>query len=99
MPAALQTRRGPVRAMKRAVARHASAEAMIGLLQRSVTLGHKRLALLRCLQAEKMGLSVCPSLIAYCDAVAGAMAQSDLEQLASRVNAIPSGKEGGKHAE
>jgi hypothetical protein len=47
MACAKPTRRGPVRAMKRAVSRQGSTTAMIDLLQRSVALGHKKLALMR----------------------------------------------------
>lgn len=87
MSCAIHTRRGPVRAMKRAVAQLGNAEAMIGLLTRSVVMGHKRLALIRCLQAEKMGIVVSSELFAYCRTVAASMTASELESLASRVDA------------
>lgn len=70
-----------IRNMKRAIAGSSDAEAMSQLLRRSVRFGHKRLALLRCLQAERMGISVQPELLAYCREIADAMPVAELHQL------------------
>lgn len=51
------------------------------LLLRSVTLGHKRLALLRCLQAEKMGMVVDDATAEYCRKVAETLQPGEFEQL------------------
>lgn len=43
----MRTKRGEVRTLKQAVAQQGSVQAMFALLNRSVKLGHRRLALLR----------------------------------------------------
>lgn len=78
-------RRGDLRTLKRAVTRQGSVDAMLALLQRSVKLGHKRLALLRCLQAEQMGIQIRTAILAYCRAVAEQIPPADLERIAARV--------------
>jgi hypothetical protein len=75
------TKRQHIRELKRAVSRQRNAEAMHALLQRSVRFGHKRLALLRCMQAEQMGIDVAPDLLAYCRQVADQMPVSVLENI------------------
>jgi len=55
-----------IRRLKSAVKQEGDAEAMLHLLERSVRFGHKKLALLRCLQAERLGIAVAPELLAYC---------------------------------
>jgi hypothetical protein len=79
--------RKEIRELKRAVSKHTSREAMQELLQRSVRFGHKRLALLRCLQAEKMGVPIAPETLAYCQQVADRMPSQSLEQLVSQAMA------------
>ena len=74
-------KRQDIRELKRAVSRQRNAEAMHALLQRSVRFGHKRLALLRCMQAEQMGVDVAPELLAYCRQVADRMPASELEDI------------------
>lgn len=78
------TRRAGIHALKRAVTENGSADAMLALLERSVRLGHKRLALLRCLQAERMGIEVRARLLLYCHEVAAEMPMAELERLATR---------------
>ena len=75
------TKRQHIRELKRAVSRQQNAEAMHALLQRSVRFGHKRLALLRCIQAEQMGIDVDPDLLAYCRQVADQMPVPMLEDI------------------
>lgn len=82
-------RRAGIHALKRAVAEQGSADAMLALLERSVKLGHRRLALLRCLQAERMGIAVRARLLAYCHEVAAAMPMAELERLATRSQRKP----------
>lgn len=70
-----------IRELKRAVTREHNAEAMLYLLQRSVRFGHKKLALLRCLQAERLGISVAPEVLAYCQSVADSLPEPVLHKL------------------
>jgi hypothetical protein len=79
-------RRAEVRQLKRAASRQHDAEAMAALLQRSVHFGHKRLVLLRCIQAEKMGISVAPDILSYCQQVASRMAPEELHKLLRQVS-------------
>lgn len=74
-------RRAEVRQLKRAASRQNDVEAMNALLQRSVHFGHKRLVLLRCLQAEKMGICIAPDILSYCQDVASSMAPEDLHRI------------------
>lgn len=78
------TRRAALHLLKRAVTREGSADAMFALLQRSVRLGHKKLALLRCLQAERMGIPVPGDILAYCQQVAAELPMLELEGLLGR---------------
>ena len=78
------TKRQHIRELKRAVSRQQNAEAMHALLQRSVRFGHKRLALLRCIQAEQMGIDVDPDLLAYCREVADQMPVSMLADIVTQ---------------
>lgn len=71
---------------------------MIELLQRSVAPGHKKLALMRCLQAEQMGMEIRPGLLAYYWLAAATMSVPELQRLAARavqpgvpVERMPSG--------
>jgi hypothetical protein len=80
----LYARRAALHVLKRAVSRDGSAEAMLALLLHSVQVGHKKLALMRCLQAERMGVSVPLSTLAYCQLVADSMPATQLEKLVLR---------------
>ncbi|WP_093560262.1 hypothetical protein [Pseudoduganella namucuonensis] len=72
--------RAELRKLRQAAARH-DAEAILYLLQRSVKFGHKRLALLRCIQAERMGATVAPELLRYCRGVAAHTREDVLHRL------------------
>jgi hypothetical protein len=74
-------KRDQIRKLKRAAATDCNAEAMQALLQRSVRFGHKRLALLRCLQAERMGLAVLPETLRYCREVADRMPAEEVARI------------------
>ncbi|HEX9172470.1 MAG TPA: hypothetical protein VF861_07400 [Telluria sp.] len=80
-------RRMQVRQLKRDVRIRDDAAAMHELLSRSVRFRHKRLALLRCLQAERMGIAIDAADLAYCRRVADAMAPEALHALMRRVAA------------
>lgn len=73
-------KREDVRRLKRSAADR-NGEAMQALLQRSVRFGHKRLALLRCLQAERMGLEVLPETLRYCREVADRMPAAEVARI------------------
>lgn len=74
-------KRDQVRKLKRAASAGRDAEAMQALLQRSVRFGHKRLALLRCLQAERMGLAVLPETLRYCREIADRMPAEEVARI------------------
>ena len=59
-----------IRMLKRSITQDRDAEAMTILLERSVRFGHKRLALSRCIQAERIGISIAPEILSYCQEVA-----------------------------
>ncbi len=80
-------KRREIRKLKRAVIDRNDVDAMHALLLRSVRLGHTRLALLRCIQAEQMGLHVAPETIEYCREVAATMSRMELESLIRRCRA------------
>lgn len=82
-------KRKEIRALKRAVSEQSSADAMHLLLQRSVRFGHRRLALLRCIQAERMGVSIAPELLSYCQAVADRMAPDHLHAILQQAGGLP----------
>jgi hypothetical protein len=73
--------RDDIRSLKRAVSKREDGGAMLALLQRSIRFGHRRLALLRCLQAERMGLSVEAETLRYCRQVAESMSREELGKL------------------
>jgi hypothetical protein len=81
----MRTKRGEVRTLKQAVAQQGSVQAMFALLNRSVKLGHRRLALLRYLQAEWMVIVIRPASLAYCERVADQMPFAELERIAAPV--------------
>ena len=74
-------KRDTIRQLKRAVADDSDAHAMLVLLERSVRFGHKRLALLRCLQAEHLSVTVMPETLHYCQQVADRMAPAELQRI------------------
>ena len=76
--------RAGIREMKRAVGRDGDGHAMLTLLLRSVRFGHRRLALLRCLQAERMGLQIDAEVLRYCQQVADGMSPDELARLLAR---------------
>jgi hypothetical protein len=74
-------KRAEIRELKRAVTREKDGEAMLQLLRRSVRFGHRKLALLRCLQAESLGIQIAPDLLAYCQQVAESLPESVLHRV------------------
>lgn len=74
-------RRSGIRQLKRAVSDDNSAEAMLTLLQRSVRFGHGKLALMRCIQAEQMGIPIAPDILSYCQQVADKLPPSTLHRV------------------
>lgn len=83
---ALAGRRGKVRQLKRDLVERNCPAAITALLAHSVRLGHKKLALLRCLQAERMGVTVPDILTRYCTEVAAAMPMELLVGLSMRAS-------------
>ena len=79
--------RAGIREMKRAVSVDGDGDAMLTLLLRSVRFGHRRLALLRCLQAERMGLHIDAEVLRYCQQVADGMSRDELARLLARAPA------------
>lgn len=79
-------KRHEIRRLKRAVAERSDAAAMHALLLRSVEFGHKRLALERCLQAERMGLQLARETIEYCRKVADKMPRNELDSVLRRAD-------------
>lgn len=77
-------RRSEVKQLKQAVSTRQDAAAMYELLNRSVRFQHKRLAVLRCLQAERMGLDVDAATLSYCQRIADAMAPDALHAIMRR---------------
>lgn len=76
--------RASLRRLKRAVANDGDGHALLILLRRSVRLGHKRLALLRCLEAERMGLDLDADILHYCQEVADRMSREELASALAR---------------
>jgi len=91
-------KRVDIRQLKRAAHIGNDARAMQALLERSVQFGHKRLALIRCLQLEKMGVAVQSSLLRYCEDVAKDMPRQELEKIASQVANAGLGRFSGQKA-
>ncbi len=77
-------RRSVLHQLKRAASEHGDTDAMTALLGRSVRLGHKNLALIRCLQAEQMGIVVQPQWLAYCEGIAALLPVDELIKIAAR---------------
>lgn len=74
-------KRMDIRNLKRSARAQNDSEAMRVLLERSVQFGHKRLALIRCMQFEQMGGQVSHEILCYCQSVAGGMRREELEKL------------------
>ena len=74
-------KRQEIRGLKRAVTQESSKMAMLALLERSVRFGHKRLALIRCIQAERLGVSVSPAILGYCRHVADGLSAETLQEI------------------
>ena len=79
--------RTDIRKLKRTVRSQGDAQAMLALLERSVRFGHRRLALLRCIQAEQMGVAVTPQVLSYCRDIADRMPREELEKCVRRASA------------
>lgn len=80
-------KREEIRKLKRAVSAQNNTDAMQALLQRSVRLGHKKLALVRCIQAERMGIRVDPEVLSYCRGIADSLPQDALHRLLRQASA------------
>lgn len=80
-------KREEIRKLKRAVSAQSNTDAMLALLLRSVRLGHKKLALMRCIQAERMGIRVEPEVLSYCREIADRMPQDDLHKVLRQASA------------
>ncbi|HEX7649255.1 MAG TPA: hypothetical protein VF450_17795 [Noviherbaspirillum sp.] len=63
-------KRQDIRDLKRAATHERDEYAMLALLERSVRFGHKRLALIRCIQAERLGIPLSQDILSYCHNVA-----------------------------
>jgi hypothetical protein len=74
-------KREEIRKLKRAAAEQRDTEAMAVLLHRSVRFGHKKLALVRCIQAERMGIAIAPEVLSYCQEVADGMPPEALHKV------------------
>jgi hypothetical protein len=81
--------RTEIRNLKRTARNQGNAQAMLALLERSVRFGHRRLALLRCIDAEKMGIAVTPHLLDYCRDIADRMPRDELEKFIFRAGTRP----------
>lgn len=81
-------RRQGIRQLKLAVAKDQSAEAMLQLLQRSVDFGHVKLALMRCIQAEQMGICIAPEILSYCQRVADGLPPATLQRVVRQARAL-----------
>jgi hypothetical protein len=81
-----------IRKLKRAVADDGSKSAMLILLERSVLFGHKKLALIRCIQAERLGIPISQEILSYCQEVADSLPvnvlQKILRQASSKRNTV-----------
>jgi hypothetical protein len=73
-----------IRELKRAAMQRQDSGALIALLQRSVRFGHKRLALLRCIQAERLGVAIAPDMLDYCRKVADQLPRATLEDIVAK---------------
>lgn len=82
-----EMKRAQIRELKREVARNHDNAAIQKLLSHSFRLGHKKLTLIRCLQAEKMGIQVAQPILLYCQRIAGEMPEEELLKLVRRVSA------------
>jgi hypothetical protein len=77
-------RRTDVRKLNRNVRTANDVTAMQALLARSVKFGHRKLALLRCIRLEKMGVCVDQETLQYCRGIADRMPREVLEQIVAK---------------
>lgn len=70
-----------IRKLKRAVVDEGNKNAMLTLLERSVLFGHKKLALIRCIQAERLGITISKDILSYCQDVADSLPAKVLQKL------------------
>lgn len=75
-------KRHEIRELKRAVAQECNRNAMLAPLERSVRFGHKRLALIRCIQAERLGIPLSREILGYCQDVADSLPADVLRKVA-----------------
>lgn len=80
--------RQEIRQLKRAVASGRNTEAMLTLLERSVRFGHKKLALIRCIQAERLGICVDQEILTYCREIADGMPPEMLQRLVKQATPV-----------
>lgn len=90
--------RTDIRNLKRSVRQQHNSEAMRALLERSILFGHRRLALIRCVQLEQMGAQPSPEHLRYCQAVADSMPRQALEQILRQAGNDSSRKPDDDHA-
>lgn len=74
-------KRQEIRGLKRAATHQHDKHAMLILLERSVRFGHKRLALIRCIQAERLGIPLSREILDYCQGIAGSLPVDDLQKI------------------
>lgn len=74
-------KRQEIRDLKRAVSHESNKNAMLALLERSVRFGHKRLALIRCIQAERLGITLSREILSYCQDVADSLPADALQKV------------------
>jgi hypothetical protein len=84
-------KRKEIRALKRAASGQGNADAMQMLLQRSVRFGHRKLALIRCIQAERMGIRIAPEVLTYCRDIADRMTPERLDAIVRKATESPKG--------
>jgi hypothetical protein len=74
-------KRQEIRDLKRAATYERDKHAMLALLERSVRFGHKRLALIRCIQAERLGIPLSREILSYCQDIAESLPADALEKI------------------
>lgn len=74
-------KRHDIKLLKRSIANESNQEAMKILLERSVRMGHKNLALKRCIQAERMGINIPASILSYCQSIADQISPDVLKKI------------------
>lgn len=74
-------KRQEIRGLKRAATHERDKHAMLALLERSVRFGHKRLALIRCIQAERLGIPLSGEILSYCQDIAESLPVDALQKI------------------